>query len=326
MKEIHSRPGAALEKQRGFSLIELLAVTSIGLLLLGLAANSCLPPSHHAAVDHVAKRFCGMVREARLLAMKDGAPVRIVFVPRDLVEHAGEGEPGDWVECRLYQMVIPAAGGKEVRWREAANSQSVRGGDALERVPVAPPGLPECLVGSWKRVPVEGLRLRGVRGERVEVESPILEAWQDEPAELYAARRAWLPPTRWAPHADGLSSGGFDPASPYPPDYELVPLPDGPAFENAELPAGTRVYDPQSGTFADARELWPGKVPHFKPPETPAQKHYLPYIEVDPRGELAIRNPEEAHIVFRSPNNPVTARMVRLEQSASIARVAAALP
>lgn len=294
------------KRSNAFSLLETLAVVAVGALLLTVATRSLLPSREHLAPREAAREFQSLLREARLLALQHRAPTRVVFIPQSLSSGqntSGEDPPA---ECAIFRFVIPASDGHTVAWRSPAAENSLRGGDALERLPMAPPGLPQELVGQWQRVPHKRFRWGETLDRRLEMHSEILDRFSQQSAEEFAQENAFRPLAFWRA---GESSPweGFSQSSPYPPNYYQTPWPESPRLVRKPLPASARVYDEQAERWQAAAIYWPSDVPtpHFCTAELEALTfHDLPYIEFDAQGRLQIFWEGEREVVFAVEGRP----------------------
>lgn len=318
-----------LQSCRAFSLPELMAVMAIGALLLGVATHASLGRRDHQAVDTAAKHFSGLLHKARLLAQRNKAPVRVALVPRAVADPESEtGDPTDIVECVLYEFVIPKAARREVAWREAANSDAVRGGDALERIPVSVPGIPEALVGRWVRVAAKPMRLERDFQYPLRLDAELLRQFENEGPEAFYAMHGWHPPEVWSavPEAPGR---GTSPSSPYPPDYHRTPYPAGYVLQRGALPADQRIYDVQRREWRPARDFW-GKeetLTYFNLQAAPPENlRDLPFVEFDARGELQSRTASRLEFVFHLASRPEVAAALRFDPATGSLALAAVLP
>jgi prepilin-type N-terminal cleavage/methylation domain-containing protein len=316
----------------GFSLLETLAVIAIAGVLIGLSVRASLFPRDYLATDSAARQFQTMAREARALAIKHRTPTRIVFVPRSLsttpVEEGNAGDGDPYVECLLFRFVIPEAAQREAAWRLPGAENAVRGGDALERMPIAPPGLPAELVGQWKRAPVRALRFAKLFGREIEVRSPAIEDFASMSPEEYAIAHAYRPPAFWV-------EGAMDPwigrcqSSPFPENYHQTPLPDGPELVDRALPATARIFDPQANDWRPASDYWPASVSHSHFALGAGDEirwHDLPFIEFDANGRLQSRWSGEREVIFAIAGRPGPATRVVFGLPDSPIHTAAVMP
>lgn len=311
-----------------FSILELIIVLALGALLLGLAAHQSLPRRDHLAPETAARQFGALVEEAARLARDSRSPVRLVFIPQSLTRHPpAPGEEDPYVECALYRFTIPPAACSEVVWRLPGDTHAVRGGDALERIPVSVPGLPECLIGQWKRVPRKPFRLISHHGQLIRVHSELFERFQWQTAEEFAHENGWSPPNRWR-HGPPGPWDGFGPASPFPATYHLTPFPDGPALVERPLPPHALLFDAQARALRPASDFWGRDLPqaHFDLDSAPAEQVHLPYLEFDARGQLQARWARPVQITFTTPNRPEHPFRLDLDPASGLARLALLAP
>ncbi len=280
-----------MNSRAAFSLTELLAVMVIGTIVLGLAAQSSLPDTNHRALEMGSRELHSLLREARMRALQHRSPTRVVFIPESLSrpdQAPSEGEP--YVECALFQFVIPPAAERSVTWQSPANGHSLRGGDALERLPVTAPGLPWELVGRWQRVARKPVRFDKMLNRSLRLHSELLDRFAQQGPELFARENGFRPFTFWV-EGESHPGSGTCPSSPYPEDYFRTPWPDSPRLVRRPLPASARVYDPQSQQWQPAGTYWPRDVPilHFSRDEiSQLAYHDVPWIEFDSTGRMQV--------------------------------------
>ncbi|MFQ3670765.1 MAG: prepilin-type N-terminal cleavage/methylation domain-containing protein [Verrucomicrobiia bacterium] len=312
----------------GFSLLEIVVVLAIGALLLGLAAHHALPRPEQLAPETTARLFGCLVEEASRLARDTRSPVRIVFLPRSLTAHPpASGEADTYTECLLYRFVIPPAARREVLWRLPGDGHAVRGGDALERIPVTVPGLPECLVGQWQRVARKPFRLSGPGQQPIGVHSELFERFDRQSPEEFAAENGWTPPNRWRQGPPGPWDG-YGPSSPFPETYHLTPFPDGPPLVHRPLPAQALLFDAQARALRPVSDFWDpsSPQPHFDLTAHRTPNQHLPYLEFDARGQLQARWARPVQFSFTFPNRPDKPTRIHLDPSSGLARLALMSP
>lgn len=310
---------------RAFSLLEVLAVLATAAFLLTLAAQSSLPSRDHLAPQTAAREFQSLLCEARLLAMEHRTPTRIVFIPASLsgTEPAQSGED-PYVECAIFRFVIPSASERTVEWRSPALENSVRGGDALERIPVCPPGLPAELVGRWQQVPRKPFRFGETLDRSLRVRSEVLDRFASQSPAEFAAENAFHPLAFWEAGGNSPWEGRCQ-SSPFPPNYHRTPWPQSPQLVHETLPAQARVYDPQAGRWQSASAYWPSDspTPHFRVSEVDALTfHDLPWIEFDAQGRMQIHWDGEREVVFEIKDRPEFHARVNLGAGDTPARLA----
>ncbi len=292
---------------RGFSLVELLAVLGVMAGIVGLAATAALPNRDHKVPEEAAQQLSQLMGMASQLAVEKRAPVRLVFVRQSVVTGVpvGEAERDPVVECVLYVFHVPKAGHQEVVWRTPGDSHAVRGGDALERIPVTAPGLPQELVGQWMRHSHHPVRFSKPDGPVLTFSSPLLEDFEKLESDEFDAKYLWAPPYRWqAGNPDPWS--GFSQASPYPEDMAMVSYPQGAVLKEQALPATARLYDPQSASWVGADQFWKSDVPipHFAVEEDEQTKWRLPCVDFDPTGRLSGNQGGALSFEFQTPTLP----------------------
>jgi hypothetical protein len=309
---------------RAFSLLETLSVVAIGAVLLMLAARSSLPSNDHLAPVMAAREFNSLLREARLLAMEQRAPTRLVFVPRSLSMREEAVGEDPYVECVLFRFVIPAAGERTVAWRSPAAENSLRGGDALERLPVTPPGLPAELVGQWQRVPHKPFRFGEMLQRRLLVQSELLDRFARQSPEEFATENSFRPLAFWEA-GESVPWDGFCHTSPYPSNYHRTPFPEGPQLRDEPLPSAARVFDAQAARWQSAAVYWSDSapVPHFSTTQLATVAFQdLPFLEFDAQGRLQIAWAGEHEVVFQVKGRPEFTSRVQLGGTDNPARLA----
>jgi type II secretory pathway pseudopilin PulG len=286
----------------------MMAVLAIAALLLVLAANSVRPDPMRAALDQSAARLLEYIREAERLARHHHSPTRMVFLKAsDLAEEGRQtqADPDAFVEVRLYRFVVPVDQERVVQWRLAGETNAVRGGDALERMPVLPPGLPECLIGQWQPVAIKPLRFTSSQGIQFIPQAEFLDQFKNLTPEAYAAAYGWSVPHHW-------EAGGVEPwtgksqTSVYPPHYHLTPFPHAPQMVHAPLPASAKVFDPQSRCWRPATDYWPATktLTHFELSGNSMEFIHRPYLEFSPNGECQSQDVGVMEIRLEVKNRP----------------------
>jgi hypothetical protein len=293
----------------------MMAVLAIAALLLVLAANSVRPDPMRAALDQSAARLLEYIREAERLARHHHSPTRMVFLKAsDLAEEGRQtqADPDAFVEVRLYRFVVPVDQERVVQWRLAGETHAVRGGDALERMPVLPPGLPECLIGQWQPVAIKPLRFTSSQGIQFIPQAEFLDQFKNLTPEAYAAEYGWSVPHHW--EAGGLEPWtGKSQTSVYPPHYHLTPFPRSARLVHAPLPAEAQVFDPQSRRWRPASDYWSATKPltHYELSGNSMEFIHRPYLEFSPNGEcqsqgvglmeirLGVKNRPQLHLNVR---------------------------
>lgn len=296
-------------RPQGFTLVELMAVMAIASLCLTLWFGPWGQTRARAERRDAARQFVEELNAARALALRSGQPVRVSFSDPGwglVPDERGQGEssppPRGYGSCAF---TVP---GDPTQYA------------CLISTPAGPiPGVSNARSGTmtgrwtggagllWKELPA-----------RVTLDSPLIDSWQTEGAEVFAAAYFALPARVWSANAQTSGASGSastaaavsssssagsgsnpntdskdgpvpDPAAPWTNDYALTPWPASPlpawraSSNEAELPdLSRRRASTETGVWGQGAlvHAWPAAQ------EKPRFKWALPGIEFTAGGAV----------------------------------------
>jgi prepilin-type N-terminal cleavage/methylation domain-containing protein len=104
--------------KRGFTLIEVLAVTALAALLVTLAAVSLVAAANRATMDDVVEHVIDYDAGARILARRFGRPVVLTFDPRGVSQQTPDGPELH----ERHRLQLP--GGYRLEWTDPAGDRA----------------------------------------------------------------------------------------------------------------------------------------------------------------------------------------------------------
>jgi type II secretory pathway pseudopilin PulG len=312
-------------RHRAVTLVELLVVMALLVVLgtLGVQASQGWILSRR--VHGQAVILEQTLQSARALAVRRGAPVRVVFSLPPTPEDAKDGTRDHPPMPALATLVFEIPNDPAQRTYMSAPTASTEGGSPrtsrrTEWIPMAGGAIPEAFVGRWIHDP----RAPGWRrlDDTVALDGEVLDRFRSS-GESFANENFRMPTTVWGPPTRGDRSPRSRWEAPHPVDYDKIPYP--PILEPWVGPLGDEETMPQQGP-ADksikARSVYGSQpVRHFpKAAREAVVPLRLPAIEFAADGSLACTWTGELRLNFRpaAASDPVYSLVI----DASTGRVA----